>query len=100
MSALDLYRVRLDKLDDQITRLLGDRFATCREIARYKRANQIPMMQLDRVAEVRARYLSRGAEVDLPGDFTQALFDLLIDATCRMEDELIRTPAGSEDGAA
>ena len=100
MSGLDLFRRRLDKLDDQIARLLGERFATCREIALYKRANEIPMMQPDRVTEVRARYLSRGAEADLPPDFTEALFELLIDATCRMEDELIEAPAGSGDGAA
>jgi chorismate mutase-like protein len=100
VSGLDLFRRRLDKLDDQIARLLGERFATCREIALYKRANEIPMMQPERVTEVRARYLARGAEADLPADFTEGLFELLIDATCRMEDELIEAPAASEDGAA
>jgi chorismate mutase len=100
VSGLELFRRRLDKVDDQIARLLGERFATCREIALYKRANEIPMMQPDRVNEVRARYLSRGAEADLPADFTEALFELLIDATCRMEDELIDAPQASEDGAA
>lgn len=100
MNGLDLFRRRLDKLDDQIARLLGERFATCREIALYKRANDIPMMQPNRVTEVRTRYLARGAEADLPSDFTEALFELLIDATCRMEDELIESPAASEDGAA
>ena len=100
MSGLELFRRRLDKLDDQIARLLGERFATCREIAFHKRANDIPMMQPDRVTEVRRRYLSRGADADLPADFTEALFELLIDATCRMEDELIEAPAASEDGAA
>jgi len=100
MSGLDLFRRRLDKLDNQIARLLGERFATCREIALYKRANEIPMMQPERVTEVRTRYLSRGSEAELPPDFTEALFELLIDATCRMEDELIEAPAASEDGAA
>lgn len=100
MSGLDLFRRRLDKLDDQIARLLGERFATCREIALYKRANEIPMMQPERVTEVRTRYLARGAEADLPADFTEALFELLIDATCRMEDELIDAPIPSRDGAA
>jgi chorismate mutase len=100
VNGLELFRGRLDKLDDQIARLLGERFATCREIALYKRANEIPMMQPGRVTEVRTRYLSRGSEAELPADFTEALFDLLIDATCRMEDELIDAPAASQDGAA
>ncbi len=89
MNGLDPFRRRLDALDEGIARLLGERFEVCREIAHYKRAHDIPMMQPDRVAEVRARYLARGAEVDLPPDFVADLFELLIGATCKMEDELI-----------
>ncbi len=91
MSGLEPFRERLDELDEEITRLLGARFEVCREIALHKRAHDIPMMQPDRVAEVRARYLARGADAQLPADFTLALFELVIDATCRMEDELIES---------
>jgi len=88
-SGLEPFRRRLDELDEQITRLLGERFHVCREVARYKSANAIPMMQPGRVEIVRQRYLSRGAQVDLPGDFTASLFELLIEATCEMEDEMM-----------
>jgi 4-amino-4-deoxychorismate mutase len=100
VSELNSFRSRLDSLDDRISKLLGERFDVCREIARYKRAHGIPMMQPDRVAAVRARYLARGAEVDLPADFSASLFELLIAATCRMEDELIDAPNAVEDRAA
>lgn len=97
-NGLDPYRRRLDRLDDEIARLLGERFEVCREIALYKHAEEIPMMQPDRVAEVRARYLARGAEVDLPEEFVADLFDLLIAATCKEEDKLMAklAEAGSE----
>jgi 4-amino-4-deoxychorismate mutase len=88
-NGLDGFRQRLDELDDGIARLLGERFEVCREIARYKQAEGIPMMQPNRVAEVRARYLARGAEVGLPAEFAADLFELLIAATCKEEDELI-----------
>lgn len=95
MSGLEPFRQRLDELDEQITTLLGERFQVCREIALYKREHDIPMMQPGRVEEVRARYLRRGAEVELPADFSGDLFELLIAATCKMEDELIdAAPAG------
>jgi 4-amino-4-deoxychorismate mutase len=100
MSGLAPFRGRLDELDEQIARLLGERFAICREIALYKRAHEIPMMQPQRVVEVRERYLARGAEVDLPTDFTAALFELLIGATCKMEDELMQAPAVTREGGA
>jgi 4-amino-4-deoxychorismate mutase len=89
MSGLEPFRRRLDGLDDEIARLLGERFEICREVALYKSIHGIPMMQPDRVEEVRGRYLARGAEAGLPADFSGDLFDLLIAATCREEDRLM-----------
>jgi chorismate mutase len=100
MSGLEPFRRRLDELDEQIVGLLGERFSTCREIALYKREHEIPMMQPQRVVQVRERYLLRGAEANLPGDFVQALFELLIAATCKMEDELIDGAADAGGAAA
>jgi 4-amino-4-deoxychorismate mutase len=96
MSGLEPFRQRLDGIDEEIARLLGERFEICREVAHYKEAEGIPMMQPQRVAEVRARYLARGAEADLPADFTGELFDLLIGATCKLEDELMGAPETRE----
>jgi chorismate mutase len=98
VSGLEPFRLRLDELDDQIARLLGERFEVCREIALFKLEHEIPMMQPDRVRQVRERYLERGAEVELPAQFTGDLFELLIAATCKMEDELI--DAGRRAGTA
>jgi len=97
-EGLEPFRRRLDRIDDEIARLLGERFDICREIALHKSAEGIPMMQPDRVAEVRARYLARGAEVDLPAEFSADLFDLLIAATCKAEDELMDALAAGTDG--
>lgn len=96
-AGLAPFRARLDEIDAQLVDLLGERFQICREVAVHKSENEIDMMQPGRVEIVRARYLQHGAEVDLPGDFTAAFFDLMIDATCRAEDELMeRLAAGDE----
>lgn len=97
-GGLEAFRQRLDVIDDEIARLLGERFDICREVAVYKSENEIPMMQPDRVEIVRGRYLARGAEVGLPEDFMGDLFDLLIAATCKAEDELMERLAASSDG--
>jgi chorismate mutase-like protein len=90
MSAgLEPFRRRLDEIDDQIAKLLGERLDICREVAVYKSEHEIAMMQPDRVRIVRQRYLDRGAEAGLPEDFSSDLFDLLIATTCRLEDELM-----------
>ena len=91
MSAegLEPFRRRLDAIDDQIATLLGERLEICREVAVYKSEHEIPMMQPERVKTVRENYLRRGAEHDLPEEFSSSLFDLLIATTCRLEDELM-----------
>ena len=97
-AGLAPFRARLDEIDAQLVDLLGERFQICREVAIHKAENEIDMMQPGRVEIVRARYLQHGAEVDLPGDFTAGFFDLMIDATCRAEDELMERLAAGEEG--
>ena len=100
-AGLAPFRARLDEIDAQVVDLLGERFQICREVAVHKSENEIDMMQPGRVEIVRARYLQHGAEVDLPGEFTASFFDLMIDATCRAEDELMeRLAAGEEEASA
>jgi 4-amino-4-deoxychorismate mutase len=96
-NGLEPFRRRLDEIDEQIAKLLGERLDICREVAVYKSEHEIPMMQPDRVKIVRERYLARGAEVGLPQDFTSDLFDLLITTTCRLEDELMDELASVND---
>jgi 4-amino-4-deoxychorismate mutase len=97
MSGLEPFRKRLDEIDDEIIALLGERFKVCRDIAEHKRENDIPMMQPNRVQVVQERYVIGGALAGMPRGFAQSLFDLLIDATCRMEDEMIAAPQEARD---
>lgn len=98
-AGLTGFRERLDPIDEEIARLLGERFQICREVAEYKGEHGIPMMQPERVAEVCSRYISRGAAAGLPEDFSAALFELLIGATCRLEDELMAAPGAASSAA-
>jgi chorismate mutase len=88
-NGLEPFRQRLDEIDDAIATLFGERLQICREVAVHKSEHGIPMMQPDRVKLVRERYLARGAEHDLPPQFSSELFELLIGTTCRLEDELM-----------
>jgi chorismate mutase-like protein len=97
MSGLAPFRRRLDALDEEIARLLGARFDVCREVAEHKRTHGIAMLQPQRVAQVRERYLALGAEAGFPPGFAAELFELMIAATCRMEDELIAAGARPTD---
>lgn len=101
MSAdgLGPFRRRLDEIDEEIAQLFGERLQICREVAVHKSEHGIPMMQPDRVEAVRERYLTRGAEHELPEEFSSALFELLIGTTCRLEDELMDELAEKRNAA-
>ena len=98
-NGLEPFRRRLDGIDDQIAKLLGERLDICREVAVYKSEHEIPMMQPDRVKIVRQRYLDRGAAAGLPAEFSGDLFELLIAATCKAEDELMDELAAEKKAA-
>lgn len=96
MDDLQRFRDRLDDVDAQILRSFGERFDICRAIARYKKSNGVPMMQPGRVDEVRDRYLRLGGEHGFPEGFARVLFDVVIDASSRLEDDIIESrDAGS-----
>ena len=89
MDKLQLWREELDTLEDQIVSLFSRRFAICREVAGYKKETGIPMMQSARVQEVKQRAAERGQARGLRAVFVSALYDLIIDEACQLEDEII-----------
>lgn len=98
-NGLAPFRERLDAIDERLVQLLAARFEVCREVAAHKHEHEIPMMQSDRVAEVRARYLRRGDELGVPHAFSARFFELLIGASCALEDELIAQARAAADQA-
>jgi chorismate mutase len=89
----DLLRFRreLDELDNQLIDVLARRLAVCRKVALHKIEAGIPVMQADRVTEVKARAASEGKTKGLAADFVLSLYDILINEACRIEDEITAT---------
>jgi len=92
MEDLAKYRVALNSIDEQIIKLLGERYGICRYVAEYKRDNQIPMMQSGRVEEVKNRCAELAINHMVNPDFVRELYTAIIDEACRLEDEIIDAP--------
>jgi chorismate mutase len=89
MNQLEQFRQEIDTLDAQIIEALGKRFEVCRQVAHFKKAEGIPMMQPGRVEEVKKRRQDLGTEQGITPDFMLDLYSLIIQESCRMEDEII-----------
>ncbi len=92
-------RSEIDDIDAQIVALLGRRIGVCRRVAAHKRQNGIEMMQPERVREVGERVERLAEEHGLDPAFVRRLYDLIIDAACRIEDAIIADGDAPADAA-
>lgn len=86
---LTAYRERIDALDDQIVALIAERLKIVGQVGHYKAKRGIAVMQPDRIVEVKERNAKRGEAAGLRPDFTRALYGLIIDEACALEDEIM-----------
>ena len=82
-------RTRLDAIDERLLDVLRARLECCLEIARVKRANDLPMMQNHRIGIVHERAARYAERHGLSREYLRALYDLVITESCRVEDEII-----------
>ena len=80
------HRLAIDKLDDQILKLLGKRFAVVRKVAQIKAKNDFPSYISDRVVQVRERNAKTGQKYGIDPDFVRMLYSLVIYQSCAVED--------------
>ncbi len=92
LEGLKGYRLEINEIDEKIIELLGQRFQICRKVAGYKKENKIPMMQSNRVDEVKNRCADLGISHDIDPDFMRELYGKIIHETCRVEDTIIDAP--------
>ena len=79
------FRTAIDAIDDGIVDLLAKRLEIVWQVGHTKKATSTPVMQPNRVLEVKARCRARGARQGIRGDFVEALYQQIIDEACRME---------------
>ena len=92
MPELDDFRRRIDRIDDRILALLGERYAVIREVAAYKAPRGIPAVLPDRVTEVKDRCAGQASALGLDASFVRGLYALMIEEACRLEDQLMTQP--------
>ena len=89
MSELEGFRGEIDAVVCPIVEALAKRCEICQRVANFKKQHGIAMMQPERVEAVKQRRRELGMQYGLDGDFMVALYSVIIQETCRMEDEII-----------
>ena len=94
---LDGLRAEIDEVDEQILRLARRRLQICETVALVKRDHDIPMMQNNRIAVVRARFTDLANELGMSPEFALRLYEVQLEEACRVEDEIL-VPGGPVPG--
>lgn len=77
MSPLISYRQRIDAIDKDIIKLLGERFSIVKQVGIYKKEHDLPPLQPDRWVEVLRTRTAWAVENGLSPEFVERLWNEL-----------------------
>jgi chorismate mutase-like protein len=90
MSIAD-FRIQINDIDNNIVDLLGNRFQVVRKVAEKKESGNIPVMQPNRIQEVKSRCKERASRNNVREEFIEALYQMIIEEACRIEYEYMNS---------
>ncbi len=83
-------REKIDAIDKEILDLLKERFSLAKEIAAYKKENELPIQDKTQESKVIGRALERGATRKLSSDFVRGLFEDIIKESKEIQEDSIK----------
>lgn len=88
-NQLEMFRNRIDALDDELLEVLSSRMDIVREIGRYKRENNVTALQINRWSQLMEDRVKLGQKLNLHRNFTQILFQLIHEDSVRIQTEIM-----------
>ena len=99
---LEEWRRRIDEIDEQIVKLLGERTRLALQIGREKRSRDLPLRSPERELEVLARVTQAGNYTPLSTEAILKIYRTILEETHRLQEKDARRPhpAGGTDAEA
>jgi len=84
-SVLEKYREEIDTIDNQIFELLSKRFDIGKQIALFKKENNIPILQIERWEQLYNERLALANELGIDSKFVEIFLKLLHEASIKTQ---------------
>jgi chorismate mutase len=82
-------REKINKLDNEIIKLIAERLSLSKEVAEYKRKNNLPIRNLEREKEVLDKCNLKLRELGINDkEFTEKIVQAIIDKSASMQEEI------------
>ena len=82
-------RAQIDVIDDNLLYALGTRMNVSRKIGKYKKDNNIAILQTSRWDSLLANAIEKGRTYGLPEEFVKAVFTAIHDASVNAQNEIL-----------
>ena len=86
MEDIQKLRKRIDEIDEQILRLLGERAEICRSIGLLKKEQGIPITDPSRENEVYAKIKVKATDFSLDPDQTEVVYRQIVNMCSSVQD--------------
>jgi chorismate mutase len=90
--SIEMVRVEIDDIDSQILKLLGRRMQCAQAIGAYKKANNLPILQVARWQEILNIAVQKGHELDLSGTFVTQFLTAIHEESIRHQTLVVNSP--------
>ena len=88
---IDERRARIDEIDNELLELLARRMRVSDEIGRYKKQNNITILQPGRWDQILEKVFLRGAEIGLESEFLEKIFKAIHQASIDRQTKVMNT---------
>ena len=87
MADLDTYRIEINELDDQIIKLFEARMQVARNVGRYKKERNLPILNAEREALVIEKNVAKLEDKGLE-DVTKRFLQTMMDLSKELQEQL------------
>lgn len=89
MTDMAPLRARIDEIDREILRLIGERLSLVNEVVRVKTREGLPVRIPQRIEEVMDNAIAEGEKNGVPQGLVRIIWAGLIEETCQAEERLL-----------
>ncbi len=88
-TKLDILRKEIDILDDEIMNVLASRMKVARDIGKYKKENNMTILQTDRWQEILHKFVERGLQNGLTEEFITRVIKSIHDESIGQQEKVM-----------
>jgi chorismate mutase len=98
LTSIEAIRVRIDEVDNEILSLLGRRMGMAQDIGRYKKRNNISILQPERWNEILNTAVQKGSKHDLSDEFVIQLLSAIHQESIRHQTIIMKSADAEVNG--